>query len=108
MRPTNATAPAAAAAAVADGFRRWSSPVPYLFVGIAAMVGLIALSLSILACSHWKSSLNSSAGETKEKQSRLASLPTDTEPKVVVIMAGEDRPTFLAKPVPPTEVNQQV
>ncbi|EAZ21955.1 hypothetical protein OsJ_05607 [Oryza sativa Japonica Group] len=32
----------------------WQSPVPYLFGGLAAMLGLIALSLLALACSYWK------------------------------------------------------
>ncbi|VAI80657.1 unnamed protein product [Triticum turgidum subsp. durum] len=32
----------------------WQSPVPYLFGGLAAMLGLIALALLILACSYWK------------------------------------------------------
>ncbi|EMS45822.1 hypothetical protein TRIUR3_28536 [Triticum urartu] len=32
----------------------WQSPVPYLFGGLAAMLGLIAFALLILACSYWK------------------------------------------------------
>ena len=32
----------------------WHSPVPYLFGGLAAMLGLIAFALLILACSYWK------------------------------------------------------
>ncbi|KAJ4960239.1 hypothetical protein NE237_020149 [Protea cynaroides] len=105
MRPTNTTA---AAAAAATGFMRWNSPVPYLFAGIAAMLSLITLALTILACSHCNSSSNSSQGETKDDLAKPTSLPVDTEPKFVVIMAGEERPTFLANPVPPSEVTQQV
>ena len=30
------------------------SPIPYLLAGLAAMLGLIAVSLFILACSYWK------------------------------------------------------
>ncbi|KAL6567841.1 hypothetical protein OROGR_001509 [Orobanche gracilis] len=33
---------------------QWHSPVPYLFGGLAAMLGLIAFALLILACSYWK------------------------------------------------------
>ncbi|KAL4197360.1 hypothetical protein AMTRI_Chr04g187940 [Amborella trichopoda] len=36
----------------------WHSPVPYLFGGLAAMLGLIAFALLILACSFWKLSEN--------------------------------------------------
>ncbi|CAI9775666.1 unnamed protein product [Fraxinus pennsylvanica] len=32
----------------------WHSPVPYLFGGLAVMLGLIAFALLILACSYWK------------------------------------------------------
>ncbi|KAJ6849790.1 protein GLUTAMINE DUMPER 5 [Iris pallida] len=32
----------------------WHSPVPYLFGGLAAMLGLIAFALLILACSYWR------------------------------------------------------
>jgi hypothetical protein len=77
----------------------WHSPVPYLFGGLAAMLGLIALALLILACSYWK--LNSylldtadSSGPDGEgsKSPRVADL-------VAVVMAGEKTPRFLATPV---------
>uniref|UniRef100_A0A6V7QRM9 Uncharacterized protein n=1 Tax=Ananas comosus var. bracteatus TaxID=296719 RepID=A0A6V7QRM9_ANACO len=32
----------------------WHSPVSFLFGGLAAMLGLIAFALLILACSYWK------------------------------------------------------
>ncbi|KAJ1382513.1 protein GLUTAMINE DUMPER 2-like [Sesbania bispinosa] len=38
----------------ADQRSSWHSPVPYLFGGLAAMLGLIAFALLILACSYWK------------------------------------------------------
>ncbi|KAG0468619.1 hypothetical protein HPP92_017947 [Vanilla planifolia] len=38
----------------AAGRSAWHSPVPYLFGGLAAMLGLIAFALLILACSYWK------------------------------------------------------
>ncbi|KAF5787554.1 putative protein glutamine dumper [Helianthus annuus] len=37
----------------------WHSPVPYLFGGLALILGLIAFALLILACSYWKLSQNS-------------------------------------------------
>ncbi|KAE8786857.1 protein GLUTAMINE DUMPER 5-like [Hordeum vulgare] len=85
----------------------WQSPVPYLFGGLAAMLGLIALALLILACSYWKLSGyldgdrdGQAAGGDGEKNS--ASGPSkpamDFQEHVVVIMAGNERPTFLAKP----------
>ncbi|XP_021755363.1 protein GLUTAMINE DUMPER 4-like [Chenopodium quinoa] len=82
----------------------WKSPVPYLFGGLAAMLGLIAFALLILACSYWKLSGYLDAGEDsgevtgdeklKENNVTATSIPCS----VLVIMAGEAKPTFLAMP----------
>ncbi|KAG4167684.1 hypothetical protein ERO13_A13G211500v2 [Gossypium hirsutum] len=84
----------------------WHSPVPYLFGGLAAMLGLIAFALLVLACSYWKllgynendgeggTERDLEAGEGKGEAGRPA-----MEPKVLVIMAGEKKPTFLATPI---------
>ncbi|KAF7098393.1 hypothetical protein CFC21_100139 [Triticum aestivum] len=87
----------------------WQSPVPYLFGGLAAMLGLIALALLILACSYWKLSGyldgdrdGQAAGDAdgeKGSASGAARPAMDFLEHVVVIMAGDERPTFLAKPV---------
>lgn len=84
----------------------WHSPVPYLFGGLAAMLGLIAFALLILACSYWKLSGYLDSGENgegdlengKEKAGKTVKLPTIMEANVVVIMAGEAKPTYLATP----------
>ncbi|XP_047973135.1 protein GLUTAMINE DUMPER 2-like [Salvia hispanica] len=79
----------------------WHSPVPYLFGGMAAMLGLIAFALLILACSYWKLSaveegdVESGAGEKGEGASAEKALPVFEE-KFLVIMAGEVKPTYLA------------
>lgn len=94
------------------------SPVPYLFGGLAAMLGLIALSLLALACSYWKLSgslLAAGEQDDAERQGGAGSRRGDGGGKtaaageaglagdhwrehVVVIMAGDERPTFLAMP----------
>lgn len=86
----------------------WHSPVPYLFGGLAAMLGLIAFALLILACSYWKLSgfleadgdgdggrRDIEAGKV-EDEARKAPI---YEEKFLVIMAGEEKPTFLATPM---------
>ena len=100
---------AGAPTATAPPHSAWQSPVPYLFGGLAAMLGLIAFALLILACSYWKlsgfldgGSDGQAAGDADgEKGSASgASRPApDFQEHVVVIMAGDERPTFLAKPV---------
>ena len=78
----------------------WRSPTPWVFGSIVSVMGLIAIVLIILACSHWKSSdgnNNNSASQIDNKPVVLDS--AETELKVmVVIMAGDDKPSCLAKP----------
>ncbi|KAJ6834262.1 protein GLUTAMINE DUMPER 5 [Iris pallida] len=95
----------------------WRSPIPYLFGGLAAMLGLIAFALLILAFSYWRISgfldddaaaaaeadrssaaAASSAGKPAGRKPAAAS---SEEGFVVVVMAGDDKPTFLATPRPP-------
>ncbi|KAI4335457.1 hypothetical protein L6164_014101 [Bauhinia variegata] len=86
----------------------WHSPVPYLFGGLAAMLGLIAFALLILACSYWKLSgyledngdgqRDLEAGEGKGAD-ETHKPPPAYEEKILVIMAGQEKPTFLATPV---------
>ncbi|KAL7138047.1 hypothetical protein ABFS83_10G136500 [Erythranthe nasuta] len=85
----------------------WHSPVPYLFGGLAAMLGLIAFALLILACSYWKLSgylenrgggdRDLEAGEADDGAAKTAA-PV-MEEKFLVIMAGQEKPTFLATPM---------
>ncbi|KAL5224573.1 hypothetical protein ABZP36_011212 [Zizania latifolia] len=102
-------APAHALNGTAAAHSPWQSPVPYLFGGLAAMLGLIAFALLILACSYWKLSgyLDNSAdqgGSTGEVDGEKGSAAGAARPAVgfqehvVVIMAGDERPTFLAMP----------
>ncbi|KAF7134721.1 hypothetical protein RHSIM_Rhsim08G0078900 [Rhododendron simsii] len=99
MRPTTSNAAASPTAAATVGFHRWNSPVPYLFGGLALMLGLITLALVILACSYKNSSSDSSSTGAEEKPARPSHvLQPEMEPKIVVIMAGDENPTFLARP----------
>lgn len=81
-------------------FRHWNSPIPYLFGGIAAMLGLIAIALVILACSFRETS-RSSNDEAEEKPAKqpVAAMQLEMEPKIVVIMAGDENPTYIANPI---------
>ncbi|KAL3643191.1 hypothetical protein CASFOL_014006 [Castilleja foliolosa] len=87
----------------------WHSPVPYLFGGLSAMLGLIAFALLILACSYWKLSghfenrgddgeRDLEAGEA-EDGGKATALPPVMEEKFLVIMAGQEKPTCLATPM---------
>ncbi|CAI9094762.1 OLC1v1030553C1 [Oldenlandia corymbosa var. corymbosa] len=92
----------------------WHSPVPYLFGGLAAMLGLIAFALLLLACSYWRlSAANSASEENRDIEQGEGGAAGDEKPhnpaavkvmpifeeKIVVIMAGDIKPTFLATPI---------
>ncbi|GAB2291499.1 hypothetical protein Dimus_025754 [Dionaea muscipula] len=92
----------------------WRSPIPYLFGGLAAMLGLIAFSLLILACSYWKLSgyLDSIEAETAAEGDGTEEAANGSKSRIdggkpgkgvlertiLVIMAGEEKPTYLATP----------
>uniref|UniRef100_A0A2P2Q9G3 Uncharacterized protein n=1 Tax=Rhizophora mucronata TaxID=61149 RepID=A0A2P2Q9G3_RHIMU len=86
----------------------WHSPMPYLFGGLAAMLGLIAFALLILACSYGRLSSRFRSveggrrdlerGNEKEGISSGDSHKVSND-KILVIMAGNHKPTFLATPV---------
>ncbi|KAL8208668.1 hypothetical protein R6Q57_008080 [Mikania cordata] len=88
----------------------WHSPVPYLFGGLAAMLGLIAFALLLLACScGWEASRDGEtetdleSGNRYEEQEPKPVIdhkqPVVFEEKYLVIMAGQVSPTFLATPI---------
>ncbi|XWS36885.1 hypothetical protein CRYUN_Cryun20dG0123600 [Craigia yunnanensis] len=51
----------------------------------------------MLVCSYRKSSANSLEG-SEEKPAKHFISALDAEPRIVVIMAGNDKPTYLATP----------
>lgn len=71
----------------------WKSPIPYLFGGLALILLLIVFSLAILVCTGRKGS--------SEEGRLIPSGSGDVElggkpPLVVVVMAGDDHPKYLA------------
>ncbi|XP_010419322.2 PREDICTED: protein GLUTAMINE DUMPER 4-like [Camelina sativa] len=71
------------------------------------MLGLIAFALLILACSYWRLSTSGDdsgegnggrVDEGKESQSGVKAESVAYEEKILVIMAGDDLPRFLATP----------
>ncbi|KAK7281588.1 hypothetical protein RIF29_09709 [Crotalaria pallida] len=83
----------------------WHSPASYLYSGLAAMLGLTAFALLIrLAYSFFKLSGFLEGNEEEEARRDLEAPPTPQvhEEKIFVVMAGQERPTFLATPMWPS------
>ncbi|OMO52664.1 hypothetical protein CCACVL1_29129 [Corchorus capsularis] len=93
-----------AANGTSSTIKLWKSPIPFLFGSIAIVLLMIVVSLIMLVCSYRKSSASNSPDEedhTEEKPAAPSHIISvlDAEPKIVVIMAGNDKPTYLAMPV---------
>ncbi|OAY57003.1 protein GLUTAMINE DUMPER 3 [Manihot esculenta] len=102
MRPAAASNSTTSGGADGGEFQHWNSPLPYLFAGLALLLGLIAMALLILACSYKTSpsdSLPDHEAQEKSHNKQVTFQPLEMEPKIVVVMAGDHNPTYLAKPV---------
>ncbi|XP_062217281.1 protein GLUTAMINE DUMPER 6-like [Phragmites australis] len=79
----------------------WSTPTPYLFIGFAVVMALIAVALAVLLCSRRRE--EEGEGEAGVMSVRVLA-PLDREdvamPKVVVVMAGDHEPSFIASAAP--------
>lgn len=79
------------------------SPVPYLIGGLGVMIALILFALLLLLCSHYKRSSREHESESTSENNEMGKKNMevhgcDAIERVVVIMAGNDSPTFIAKP----------
>ncbi|KAK8716743.1 hypothetical protein V6N13_044045 [Hibiscus sabdariffa] len=81
------------------GLLQWHSPLPYLFGGLAVVFGIIGIALLFLACSHRRSRPEFLHAK-EEKNNETIEASASIEPRIVVIVAGDDHPRFVAKPCP--------
>ena len=82
----------------------WSTPTPYLFIGFAVVMALIAVALAVLLCSRRKEADEAGRGAEGEVMAARVLAPLGREdaaaPKVLVVMAGHSAPSFLASAAP--------
>nr|XP_043618397.1 protein GLUTAMINE DUMPER 2-like [Erigeron canadensis] len=83
---------------------RFDSPLIYLFGGISVILALITVALIILACSQRKRRTEDiESGVVDDSQKVTTNVYNggdgiDSSPKLAVIMAGDEVPTYLATP----------
>nr|GLL18467.1 protein GLUTAMINE DUMPER 4-like [Ipomoea trifida] len=83
-----------------DGVLSFGTITAYIFLAtILLLLGLMLAYLLIFFCSECKPASESSAGNDGDKVVALSSV-TGADHTVVVIMAGDRSPTFLATPAP--------
>ncbi|KAI4375255.1 hypothetical protein MLD38_013147 [Melastoma candidum] len=85
----------------------WRTPIPYLFGGLAAVLVLISVALFMLACSYLECHPMGGDNEEEVPKKSVGMVPPDAEPRMVVIMAGEDVPSHIAIPRPKTSALAQ-
>ncbi|GLJ43174.1 hypothetical protein SUGI_0896310 [Cryptomeria japonica] len=85
----------------------WSSPAIYIFIGLATIMGLLAFVLLFLICTCRLASGNLRGTALQERQlESMVPHPIMNEiicldnEKALVIMPGEQKPTFLATQLP--------
>ncbi|KAF5735643.1 putative Glutamine dumper 2 [Tripterygium wilfordii] len=98
MRAENNTSSSNSTGGGESRLHSWGSPMPYFFVSLAFMLGLIATVMVTLLCSNPRRRDQ----DQSQSQTQGRELMEGEEPKIVVIMAGDDNPTYLAEPTHPT------
>ncbi|KQJ93781.1 uncharacterized protein LOC100844080 [Brachypodium distachyon] len=90
----------------------WSTPTPYLFIGFAVVMSLIAVALAVLLCSRRRDDEDDEEISRRREEAEADRVPAgmmsvrvlaplDREPRLVVVMApGHDAPSFLASAAP--------
>ncbi|KAL5725626.1 hypothetical protein ACHQM5_008751 [Ranunculus cassubicifolius] len=79
----------------------------YVFVNILSFIILLSLPCIILICSWYCFPEANSALDVQMELEKPTLPPAEFEPMIVVTMAGDTVPTYLAKPVPAIQSIQQ-
>lgn len=82
-------------------FREWKSPLPYLFGGLGLVLGLIIVALIMLACDSYRRKQHrySSSSVSNEENMNYSINNTTHQPRILVIMPGDEKPSYLATPI---------
>lgn len=80
------------------GTTRWKTPILVtIFGGLVIFSVIIAIALLFLAC-YYRVSAQEVSREKEEKSMDSVDIPAAVAPEIVVILAGDEQPTLIAKP----------
>lgn len=78
-------------------FWTWKSPLPYLFGSLGILLLLIVVALIVLACSFHQR-LSSNSDQEKSACPPPNNTIVEMSPRIIVIMAGDHKPTHIGVP----------
>ncbi|MED6220796.1 hypothetical protein PIB30_048325 [Stylosanthes scabra] len=89
------------ASGINNGWFEWKCnlPVEFLFGGLALIFGVIGMALFFLVCCPRRKRRSFCECHTNDNSKHEISVRAELEPDVLVIVAGEKHPTFMAKPL---------
>ncbi|KAJ0049125.1 hypothetical protein Pint_16338 [Pistacia integerrima] len=87
---------------------KWNFSTECVFGGLILLFVFITLLLLKLLLSHPKPVAPTPPSEPREKPQQLNLQIDNDVPEIVVIMAGEQNPSYIAKPAPSTQNSEQV
>ncbi|KAK4367647.1 hypothetical protein RND71_011439 [Anisodus tanguticus] len=95
---TNSTSPTFSMDPNGTSFWEWKSPLPYLFGGLALTLALIVVALVLLACSSHQRYSSDDEDKSTSPSNKSATI-VEMSPRVIVIMAGDQKPTHIGVPI---------
>lgn len=77
----------------------WKTPAPYILGAAGSVIALIVFAFFLLVCSCWRDSVgHSEENNVMARNGAESNIECgEMNETVVVIMAGEEKPTFIAK-----------
>ncbi|TMW80079.1 hypothetical protein EJD97_024123 [Solanum chilense] len=84
-----------------NSFWQWKSPLPYLFGGLALTMALIIVAIILLVFSFYQPCSGDDEEEDKSaSRGNNSTSMAEMSPRIIVIMAGERKPTHIGVPIP--------
>ncbi|KAK6798533.1 hypothetical protein RDI58_006236 [Solanum bulbocastanum] len=81
-----------------NSFWTWKSPLPYLLVTLALTSALIIAALILLFCTFYQPWFEEEEDKSASRRNNSTTM-AEMSPTIIVIMAGERKPTHIGVPI---------